>query len=100
VWDKLFGTFEPETDEERIRYGIVRQLGSFNLLHAVFHEWIGIAHDVRRAPWRHKLGYLIREPGWSHDGSRGTSDMIRARWQARRQSVAPENPIAERQEAA
>ncbi|MCZ8171305.1 MAG: sterol desaturase family protein, partial [Brevundimonas sp.] len=46
VWDRMFGTFVAETDEEPIRYGIVRQLGTFNLLYAVFHEWIGIARDV------------------------------------------------------
>ena len=23
---------------------------------------------------------LVRAPGWTHDGSRDTSDMIRARW--------------------
>ena len=58
---------------------------------------------LRRAPWRHKLSYLLREPGWTHDGSRETSSMIRARWQARqvaRKSVAGENPIAEPREAA
>ncbi|MFN6934666.1 MAG: sterol desaturase family protein [Tsuneonella sp.] len=104
VWDRMFGTFEEERpDEERIRYGIVKQLGTFNLLWSVFHEWVGIAHDVWRAPWRHKLGYLLREPGWTHDGSRETSGMIRARGQARqaaRNSVAGENPIAEPREAA
>jgi sterol desaturase/sphingolipid hydroxylase (fatty acid hydroxylase superfamily) len=102
VWDKLFGTFEEErADKERIRYGIVRQLGTFNLLYSVFHEWIGIAQDIRRAPWKHKLSYLVREPGWTHDGSRETSDMIRARWLERQRiSVAPENPIAEPREAA
>ena len=104
VWDRMFGTFEEERpDEERIRYGIVKQLGSFNLLWSVFHEWIGIAQDMRRAPWRHKLSYLLREPGWTHDGTRETSEMIRARWQARqvaRKSVAGENPIAEPREAA
>lgn len=78
VWDKLFGTFEPEGDEP-IRYGLVHQLGSFNLLRAAFHEWTAIALDLVRAPWRHKLSYLWREPGWSHDGSRETSAMIRAR---------------------
>ena len=83
VWDRMFGTFVAEVDDEPIRYGIVRQLGTFNLLYAVFHEWIGIAKDVWSAPWRHKLSYLWREPGWSHDGSRDTSDTIRARWQAR-----------------
>ena len=102
VWDKIFGTFEPELDGERIRYGIVRQLGSFNLLHSVFHEWIGMVQDIWRAPWRYKLGYLLREPGWTHDGSRETSDMIRARWRERQgtQKVANENPIAADSEAA
>ncbi|WP_374284181.1 sterol desaturase family protein [Novosphingobium sp.] len=80
VWDRMFRTFEPERDEIAIRYGIVRQLGTFNLLHSVFHEWAGIARDLWRAPWGAKLGYLLREPGWSHDGSRDTSDAIRARW--------------------
>ena len=38
VWDKMFGTFVPERDDEPIRYGIVKQLGSFNLIWAAFHE--------------------------------------------------------------
>ena len=84
VWDKLFGTYEGERDDERPRYGIVNQLGHWNFLRAVFHEWIGIARDVRAAPgWRAKLGYLWRPPGWSHDGSRETSETIRAKWEAR-----------------
>ena len=83
IWDRMFGTFEQETDGEKIRYGIVKQLGSFNLLWAVFHEWIGMVQDIWRAPWRHKLSYLLREPGWSHDSSRETSDMIRTRWRER-----------------
>ncbi|MEP5936927.1 MAG: sterol desaturase family protein [Erythrobacter sp.] len=109
IWDKMFGTFEPETSEEKIRYGIVKQLGSFNLLWAVFHEWIGMIQDIWRAPWRHKLSYLLREPGWTHDNSRDTSDMIRARWQGRvaaleasdegdlaqQKQVANQNPIAD-----
>lgn len=80
VWDRLFGSFEPERDEIAIRYGIAKQLGTFNLLHSVFHEWIGIAKDMWSAPWSAKLGYLLREPGWTHDGSRDTSDMIRTKW--------------------
>ncbi|WP_394653007.1 sterol desaturase family protein [uncultured Sphingomonas sp.] len=83
VWDKLFGTYTAEVDADRPRYGIVRDLGSFNLLWAAFHEWVGIAKDLWRAPWGSKLGYLLRAPGWSHDGSRETSDMIRERWERR-----------------
>ena len=81
IWDKMFGTFTAETDDEPIRYGIVKQLGSFNLLWGIFHEWIAMISDIVRAPFRAKLGYLFGPPGWSHDGSRDTSDMIRARWQ-------------------
>lgn len=95
IWDKMFGTFEAETDEERIRYGIVKQLGSFNLLWSVFHEWIGMITDIIRAPWRHKLSYLLREPGWSHDNSRETSDMIRAKWLGREQAEEP-NPVLDK----
>jgi sterol desaturase/sphingolipid hydroxylase (fatty acid hydroxylase superfamily) len=98
VWDRLFGTFEAEREDEVIRYGIVRQLGSWNLLWAAFHEWIGIAKDAWTAPWRHKLSYLFRPPGWSHDGSRETSDAIRARWASRQ--APPTEPIAERKTAA
>ncbi|WBH15161.1 sterol desaturase family protein [Sphingomonas radiodurans] len=83
VWDRMFGTYEPERDDDRPRYGIVHQLGSFNLIWAAFHEWIGIARDAWTAPWGSKLGYLWRPPGWSHDGSRATSESIRAAWSAR-----------------
>ena len=80
VWDRMFGSFTPEVDHEPIRYGIVKQLGTFNLLWSVFHEWIGIAKDLWSAPFTAKLGYLFGPPGWSHDGSRDTSDTIKARW--------------------
>ena len=56
------------TTRSRIRYGIVSQLGSFNLLYAVFHEWIGIARDVwQRAVAAQAVLPLARtrlEPRW------------------------------------
>lgn len=85
IWDRMFGTYVREEDEEKPRYGIVKNLGSFNLFWAAFHEWIGIAKDVWRAPGlKAKIGYMIAPPGWSHDGSRDTSDAIRKRWKERR----------------
>jgi len=83
VWDRLFGTFQPELDEEPCRYGIVKNLGDFNILRAVFHEWAGMIGDVVRQP-RHALGYIFGPPGWSPDGSRQTSTMLRAEWEAGR----------------
>lgn len=80
IWDKLFDSYEPETAEEDIRYGIVKNLNSYNLLWAAFHEWIGIGKDLWSAPWRYKWHYLVKPPGWSHDGSRESSEMIKERW--------------------
>ncbi|MEZ5709346.1 MAG: sterol desaturase family protein [Blastomonas sp.] len=86
IWDRMFGTFVPETDDEKIRYGIVKQLGSFNLIWAAFHEWVGIARDVWAAPGiANKWRYMVKPPGWSHDGSRESSETIKARWLARQQ---------------
>ncbi|RYD61268.1 MAG: sterol desaturase family protein [Sphingomonadales bacterium] len=84
VWDKMFGTYTPERAEDRPRFGIVKNLGSFNLLWAAFHEWVGIARDVWAAPTlAAKWHYMVKPPGWSHDGSRDTSETIKARWEAR-----------------
>ena len=82
VWDRLFGTFQPELDEEAPRYGLVHNLGAFNILRVAFHEWIGIAQDIIRQP-RHAIGWLFGPPGWSPDGSRDTSASLKAQWAAR-----------------
>ena len=82
VWDRLFGTFEPEDDAEPVRYGLVHNLGRFNPLWAAVHEWVGIARDVVRAPdWRSRWRYLTAPPGWSPDGSGDTAVAIRERWE-------------------
>lgn len=83
VWDRLFGTFQPEMDEEPCRYGIVKNLATFNILRVAFHEWFAIAQDLVRHP-RHAMGWLFGPPGWSPDGSRETSAQIKARWAADR----------------
>ena len=85
VWDRMFGTFEPERADDAPRYGLVKDIGSFNLLWAAFHEWIGIARDAWRAPdLRSRIRYVVAPPGWSHDGSHETSESIRAAWEAGR----------------
>lgn len=82
IWDKMFGTFQPELDVEPVRYGIVKNLGGFNLLRVAFHEWVGMGKDLLSAKSvREAAGYVFGAPGWSPDGSRQTSDMIRRQWQ-------------------
>jgi sterol desaturase/sphingolipid hydroxylase (fatty acid hydroxylase superfamily) len=78
IWDRMLGTFKAEDPAIVPRYGIVRQLGRYQLLICIFHEWVAIANDVWAMPWGSKLGYMFAPPGWSHDGSRQTTDAIRA----------------------
>ncbi len=81
IWDKMFGTFVPEDDAEKPRYGIIKNLGTFNPFVIAFNEWIGIINDVRKArSFREVLGYTFGPPGWSPDGSRMTSSKIKERW--------------------
>ena len=63
VWDRLFGSFEPEG--ERVRYGLTKNIGSFHPLWIALHEYAAILRDVRGAEsWRARLGFVFRFPGW------------------------------------
>jgi sterol desaturase/sphingolipid hydroxylase (fatty acid hydroxylase superfamily) len=89
IWDRMFGTFVRESDAEKPRYGIVKNLGTFNPLVISFHEWIGMFNDVRTSKsLKEALAYLFAPPGWSPDGSRMTTDAIKARWARVRESRA------------
>ena len=64
-------------------YGIVKNIETYNPLRIAFHEWAAIARDVACArTWREAAGYLFGPPGWSPDGSRRTTKVIRAEWEA------------------
>jgi sterol desaturase/sphingolipid hydroxylase (fatty acid hydroxylase superfamily) len=70
IWDRLFGTFEPEDLADRPRFGLTTNIGTYNPVRIAFHEWADIWHDVRRAPgWSNKLRYVFGRPGWRHDGT-------------------------------
>jgi hypothetical protein len=78
VWDRLFGTFEPEV--EPVRYGLTTNIHTFNPWWIAWHEWIAVVRDVARAQsWRDRVGYALRPPGWSPDGSTLTSGQLRQR---------------------
>jgi sterol desaturase/sphingolipid hydroxylase (fatty acid hydroxylase superfamily) len=67
IWDKLFGTYEPEG--ERVRYGLTTQLRTFRPVRVAFHEYVAMWHDVKRAPrLRDKLGVVFHGPGWTPPG--------------------------------
>jgi len=63
VWDRLFGTFEPEG--ERVRYGLTTNIATHNPVRVAFHEYAALARDLRAArSWRLRARLLWHGPGW------------------------------------
>ncbi|HVX27956.1 MAG TPA: sterol desaturase family protein [Parafilimonas sp.] len=82
VWDKLFGTFQaelPDSEYQPIKYGLTKNIEKPNAVNIVFHEWKQMWKDVfqKNITLRQRMGYLFGPPGWSHDGSRLTSEELR-----------------------
>jgi sterol desaturase/sphingolipid hydroxylase (fatty acid hydroxylase superfamily) len=64
VWDRLFGTFEPE--DERVVYGLTKNINTFNPGRIAAHEYAEMLRDVARSTsWRERLSYVVRGPGWA-----------------------------------
>lgn len=79
IWDRMFGTFVPERDDDPPRYGIVRNIDTFNPLRIAFHEWAAIARDVMKSrSLREACGYVFGPPGWQPDGKGPTARNIRS----------------------
>lgn len=69
VWDRLFGTFQDEMDTEPCRYGITRQLNSWNPLWANIHAWYEGLVATRQTPrlWD-KIRLWFKSPAWNPPG--------------------------------
>jgi hypothetical protein len=100
VWDRLFGTWQPE--EEEPTYGLVRQLDKHTVWNIQTSGMQWLFGQMRKAPrLRDQLLYLARPPGWSHDGNHETTETIVAAHSERVQSqAAPAAPSPRRQSVA
>ena len=82
IWYKMFGTFQPELPAEvyqPIKYGLTKPIEKITPVTIVFHEWDSICKDLKKkgTSSKDKWNYLFGPPGWSHDGSRHTSEQLR-----------------------
>ena len=73
IWDRLFGTFQREG--ERVRYGLTKNINTFNPLRIATHEYADILRDVANATsWRERLGHVFAHPGWGKKRRGNTGD--------------------------
>jgi sterol desaturase/sphingolipid hydroxylase (fatty acid hydroxylase superfamily) len=83
VWDRIFGSFEAERDEEAPRYGIIKNISTYNPLRIAFHEWAAMGRDVAAArSVREAVGVVFGPPGWRADGEGPTAKNVRTAWEA------------------
>jgi sterol desaturase/sphingolipid hydroxylase (fatty acid hydroxylase superfamily) len=65
VWDRLFGTFEPESDDDPVIFGVRKPLASWNPFWANFQVYDYLLFDARHTErWRDKIGVWFRRTGW------------------------------------
>jgi sterol desaturase/sphingolipid hydroxylase (fatty acid hydroxylase superfamily) len=65
VWDRLFGTFQEEQEDDPCVFGIRGPLHTFNPLWANLHIYVGMMQDAwRTADWRDRLRVLWSRTGW------------------------------------
>lgn len=65
IWDRLFGTFKEEDENEPAIYGIRTPLQSWNPAWANIHIFVGMLRDAwRTEAWRDKLRILWARTGW------------------------------------
>jgi sterol desaturase/sphingolipid hydroxylase (fatty acid hydroxylase superfamily) len=77
IWDRIFGTFMPEG--ERPNYGITKPVTSYNPVYLVFHEWVDIFKDLKKAE--------SFAEGWKILFAPPAEDVIKARDEARQKAT-------------
>ena len=82
IWDKIFGTFQPELKDEKVIYGLVTNIKTFNPIKIAFIEWLYMFKDVltSKTTLSKRFLYLFKPPGWKHDGTGKVSDDLRKEW--------------------
>ena len=78
MWDRIFGTYQEQKDEEPPVYGITREMHPNNFTDSYFGEFAALAKDVAKAPGiKNKILYIFMPPGWSHTGDHKTASKVR-----------------------
>jgi alkylglycerol monooxygenase len=65
IWDRMFGTFQEELDDEPVVYGIRGPLKSWSPIKALTHIYVDMARDSWHTKhWRDKLKVWVSRTGW------------------------------------
>ena len=70
IWDRLFGTFVEEKDDQPVEYGITRPVYSNSLVVNWCHEYVDMFRAMgQKGPLTQRLKHLWKPPEWQRDTS-------------------------------
>jgi len=65
LWDRVFGTFEDESDDDPVIFGVRKPLANWNPFWANLQVYDYLLFDARHTKrWRDKIGLWFRRTGW------------------------------------
>ncbi|MCG8520498.1 MAG: sterol desaturase family protein [Pseudomonadales bacterium] len=71
IWDRVFGTWQPELASTPCHYGTTRPLDTLNPIRANLQHWSMLARDtLTTARWQDKLSLWFRPTGWRPEDCR------------------------------
>ena len=81
ICDRLFGAFKIEI--EKPVYGLVTNIDTYNPIKIAFIEWYALFKDffTSKTSLVNRFKYLIKPPGWKHDGSSILSCDLKKEWE-------------------
>ena len=62
VWDRVFGTFVAERDDDPPQYSLIHNIDTFNPIKIAFHEWAAMFRDLGRARNLREIGGIRFRP--------------------------------------
>lgn len=68
IWDRIFGTWQPELSSEVCHYGTTAPLTTLNPIKANLQHWALLAKDTAHTQlWRNKIKLWFQPTGWRPD---------------------------------
>ena len=82
IWDRMFGTFQHELKTEKVNYGLVSNINTYNPIIIAFKEWGALFKDAfsGKKSFIDRINYIVKPPGWKHDGTGKLSSELRKEW--------------------
>ncbi len=73
IWDRLFGSFQEELEQEAVVFGLRKPLNSWNPIWANVHVYWRLIQDCIKAPGiSNKIKIWLKPPGWLPDSMQST----------------------------